>query len=43
MAARCGAGRLVIYLLIAFIAWNPKPSWFTRLAWVVSTGLSSAL
>ena len=32
-----GAGCLAIYLLIAFIAWNPEPSWFTRFAWVVWT------
>ena len=37
MAALYGAGCLAIYLLIAFIAWNPDPSWFTRLAWVVWT------
>ena len=37
MAALYGAGCLAIYLLIAFIAWNPEPSWFTRFAWVVWT------
>lgn len=37
MAALYGAGCLAIYLLIAFIAWNPEPSWFMRLAWVVWT------
>ena len=37
MAALYGAGCLVIYVIVAFIAWNPEPSWFTRFAWVVWT------
>ena len=37
MAALYGAVCLEIYLVIAFIAWNPEPSWFTRFAWVVWT------
>ena len=26
-----------IYVIVAFVAWNPEPGWFTRLAWVVWT------
>ena len=37
MAALYGAGCLAIYVIVAFVAWNPEPSWFTRLAWVVWT------
>ena len=36
MAALYGAGCLAIYLLIAFIAWNPEPSWFTRFVWTLA-------
>ena len=43
MAALYGARRPAINLLIAFIAWNPEPSWFTRFVWIVWTWLSSAL